>query len=287
MGGSEGYPEKTIRQKSHILVNERDIFLSDNEKRCDMVLLVAYESIEFWLEIPKLIEIGFFWFLAVRIYNLKKTDLNKLFMIAFLTWSIYTICDLIMWITAANSPTWFIIDNRLRDLQLISAYAFSYMIFYASQLIKSGKKGIKKNMMLIIAGIYLMCAIAFVATDELEITDGVGNVLDPNVWATAPVIVVSPNISLISALFMAIPLILYGVSVATLIRVINQIDDDPALRKRMIYLIIGICLIPLGIIYFAIVLSDPSLYNFWVAFIGRMIWAFSPVFVWRSQKKSD
>ena len=161
------------------------------------------------------------------------------------------------------------------------------MIFYAAQLIKSGKAGIKKNMMLIIAGIYLVCAIAFVATDKLEITDGAGTVLDPSLWATAPRIVVSPNISLISALFMAIPLILYGISVATLIKVINQIDNDPKLRKRMINLIIGICLIPLGIIYFAIVLSDPRLYNFLVAFIGRMIWAFSPVFIWWSQKKID
>jgi len=252
-----------------------------------MVLLISYETIEYWLEIPKLIEIGFFWFLGIRIWNLKKNDLNKLFMIAFFVWSIYTICDLVMWITAANSTTWLFIDNRLRDLQLISAYTFSFLIYYAAQLIKSGKKGMKKTQTLIIAGIYLVCAIAFVATDKLEITDGAGNILDPNLWATAPVIVVSPNITLISAVFMAIPLILYGLSVATLIKVINQIDEDPKLRKRMINLIIGICLMPAGIIYFAIVLSDASLYNFWIALIGRIIWIMSPVFIWQSQKKSN
>ncbi|MHA1521064.1 MAG: hypothetical protein ACTSRK_12850, partial [Promethearchaeota archaeon] len=66
-----------------------------------MVLFTSYATIEYLTAIPKLIEISLFWILGVKIYKSQRTKLNTVYAISFFVWTLYTMSDLIMWITAA------------------------------------------------------------------------------------------------------------------------------------------------------------------------------------------
>lgn len=249
------------------------------------MLLATYATIEFLTAIPKIIEISMFWILGIKIYRSKRTKLNSVYALAFFVWTLYTMSDLIMWITAANSPTWFIIANAVRDVQVISAVVFAFLIYFSTQIIVHGYQGLNWKHIRIIAAIFFVNAILIAVVDKLEVFDANNNLLPQSQWDTAPLVVVSPNITWKTILLMAIPLSLYIQSVIALLKLIHQHVDDHALKKRMLNLIIGIILIPTGIVYFATVLGIPNLYNIVMITIGRSLWIAAPIFIWRSQQK--
>ncbi|MHA1674196.1 MAG: hypothetical protein ACTSYI_11290, partial [Promethearchaeota archaeon] len=124
-----------------------------------MVLLANYATIEYITAIPKLIEISLFWILGAKIYRSKRTKLNTVYAISFFVWSLYTMSDLIMWVSAANSPTWLIIDNVIRDIQVISAVVFAFLIYFSTQIVVKGYNGLNWKQVYIMASIFLIIAI--------------------------------------------------------------------------------------------------------------------------------
>ncbi|WP_457556850.1 hypothetical protein [Candidatus Harpocratesius sp.] len=249
------------------------------------MLGAVYASIEYFTEIPKLIEISLFWILGIKIYKAKKTKLNLVYAISFFVWSFYTMADLVMWITAANSETWFFIDNRIRDMQVILITVFAFLIYFSTQIVVKGYSGLNWKQIYIIGSVFLVIAITASITDKLIIQDEVGNVLSPSQWDSAPMVIVSANISSITMILMAIPLLLYAQSIWVLFKMISQNVDDKKLKIKMFNLIIGISLIPTGVVYFAVILAIPGFYSFVAVIFGRIFWILAPVFIWRSQKK--
>ncbi|TFH30900.1 MAG: hypothetical protein E4G98_01170 [Promethearchaeota archaeon] len=250
-----------------------------------MVLLATYATIEYLTAIPKLIEISLFWILGVKIYRSKRTKLNTIYAISFFIWTLYTMSDLIMWITAANSPTWLIIDNVIRDIQVISAVIFAFLIYFSTQIVVKGYNGLNWKQIYIMASIFLMIAVLVALVDRLDVYDANNQLLDPSQWDTEPIVVISPNMGWKTMILMGIPLILYVQSVIALFKLIRDHVDDVGLKYQMYNLIVGIALIPIGILYFAVVLSIPNWYNIVVITIGRSLWIAAPIFIWRSQQK--
>ncbi|MHA1584267.1 MAG: hypothetical protein ACTSVU_01300 [Promethearchaeota archaeon] len=246
--------------------------------------MVNYASIEYWLEIPKIIEILIYWVIAYKFFK-KGYKLSKTYSLALIVWSCYTASDLIMWITAANSPTWLIIDNIIRDIQIFAAYGFAFLIYLTTRMIISGLKGLNKKRTLVIFITFLILCIVFVILDRLDVYDANGNLLPQNQWATASVVVVQPNITLLTGSLMVIPFTLYIYSIILLSKVMRKNTEDQDLHRRMLMLILGICLIPLGVLYFAIVLGIPSIYNIATASFGRLIWIAGALLIWFSQKE--
>ncbi|MHA1718757.1 MAG: hypothetical protein ACTSWX_12560 [Promethearchaeota archaeon] len=249
--------------------------------------MANYDPIEYILLIPKIVEISMFIFLAVKIYRSKDYILNKIYSYAFLTWTLYTLSDIVMWTNGANSLTWLFIANRFRDLQVIAATIFAFLMYFSTRIIIVGYQGLNKKKVIFIFMIFLIIAVLLAVTDKLDVYDGNGNLLPSNQWETAPLVVVSPNIGLLTAILMMFPLSLYVVSVVSLIKLVKTKIDDPELKRRMNYLIIGITLIPTGVIYFAIVLGVPNFYNAITGVFGRIIWIIAPVFIWLSQRQKS
>ncbi|MHA1775588.1 MAG: hypothetical protein ACTSWC_02370 [Promethearchaeota archaeon] len=249
------------------------------------MLFAIYNLIEYLTEFPKLIEISLFWILGIKIYHADKSKLNITYTISFFVWTLYTLADLIMWITAANDETWFFIDNIIRDIQVVAAVVFAFLIFFSTQIVVKGYQGLNWKQIYIVGSIFLAIAISIALIDKLVIKDPEGNLLDPSKWNSEPLVIVSANISLVTMILMAFPLILYIHSIWMLVRLISHKVDDKNLRKRMFNLIIGISLIPIGIVYFAIVLAIPGIYNAFMVIIGRIFWILAPIFIWKSQKK--
>ncbi|MHA1612978.1 MAG: hypothetical protein ACTSYU_13050 [Promethearchaeota archaeon] len=251
-----------------------------------MVLFTSYATIEYLTAIPKLIEISLFWILGVKIYKSQRTKLNTVYAISFFVWTLYTMSDLIMWITAANSETWLVIDNVIRDIQVISAVIFAFLIYFSTQIVVNGYNGLKWKQIYIVAFIFLIIAVLVAVVDRLDVYDANNQLLDPSEWDSAPLVVISPNMGWQTMLIMGFPLTLYLQSVIALFKLIRDHVEDVDLKKRMYNLIAGIVLIPAGIIYFAVVLSNPDWYNIVMITIGRSLWIAAPIFIWRSQKKN-
>ena len=247
--------------------------------------MVNYDPIEYILLIPKIIEILMFVFLAIKIYRSKDYILNKIYCYAFLTWTLYTLSDIIMWSNGANSITWLFIANRFRDLQVIAATIFAFLMYFSTRIIIVGYKGLNKKKIISLFIIFLIIAILLAITDSLDVYDGDGILLTSDEWESADLVVVSPNIGIVTAILMMVPLFLYIVSVVSLIKLVKTKIEDPDLKKRMNYLIVGISLIPIGVIYFAIILGFPNIYNAFTGILGRIIWIIAPIFVWLSQRQ--
>ncbi|MHA1522504.1 MAG: hypothetical protein ACTSRK_20235 [Promethearchaeota archaeon] len=240
-----------------------------------MVLLANYATIEYLTAIPKLIEISLFWILGVKIYKSQRTKLNTVYAISFFVWTLYTMSDLIMWITAA-----------IRDIQVISAVIFAFLIYFSTQIVVNGYNGLKWKQIYIVAFIFLIIAVLVAVVDRLDVYDANNQLLDPSEWDSALLVVISPNMGWQTMLLMGFPLTLYVQSVIALFKLIRDHVEDVDLKKRMYNLIAGIVLIPAGIIYFAVVLSNPDWYNIVMITIGRSLWIAAPIFIWRSQKKN-
>ncbi len=251
-----------------------------------MVLFANYATIEYLTAIPKLIEISLFWILGVKIYRSKHTKLNTVYAISFFIWTLYTMSDLIMWITAANSETWLVVDNVIRDIQVISAVIFAFLIYFSTQIVVKGYNGLKWKQIYIVAFLFLVIAIMVAVVDRLDVYDANNQLLDPSEWDSAPLVIISPNMGWETMILMGIPLALYVQSVIALFKLIRDHVDDAELKNRMYNLIAGIVLIPAGILYFAVVLSNPDWYNIVMITIGRCLWIAAPIFIWRSQKKN-
>ncbi|MHA1672277.1 MAG: hypothetical protein ACTSYI_01490, partial [Promethearchaeota archaeon] len=160
----------------------------------------------------------------------------------------------------------------------------AFLIYFSTQIVVKGYNGLNWKQVYIMASIFLIIAILVAVVDRLDVYDANNNLLDPSEWDSAPLVVISPNMGWKTMILMGIPLILYVQSVVSLFRLIRNHVEDTELKNRMYNLIVGISLIPTGVIYFAVVLSNPDWYNIVMITIGRSLWIAAPIFIWRSQK---
>jgi hypothetical protein len=249
--------------------------------------MVTYNPVEYFILIPKIVEYIMFLILAIKTYRMKDYIVNKVIGLAFFVWTFYTFSDLIQWITGANSITMLAIANGIRDVQIFAAMIFAYLIFLDTEIIKFGEGGIDKKKLKIILGVYIILTILLVATESLyvaDVTDPEKLPLPPELWETTAMIEVTSNLSLITAILMVFPLILYAKSISTLYKIAKKSQPDN--KRKMIQLIVGITLIPVGIIYFAIVIGIGLTFILQIIFYstGRFFWVSAAFIIWNSQR---
>ncbi|MHA1723503.1 MAG: hypothetical protein ACTSXH_01485 [Promethearchaeota archaeon] len=245
----------------------------------------TYDPVEFWLYIPKFIEIFCFFFTGIIIYKKKDYIVNKLFGSAMWSWNIYTISDLIIWTHGADSILMLQIVNIVRDIQIFAAITFAYLIYIATQIIEHSVKAINRKKIIIIGAIFYVLGILMITNESIYIRDVEGNVLSPSEWETASIVIVATDIYLFFGALMLFPTILYILSIISLNRVKKR-SNDQALKARMNRLIIGIALVPIGIIYFAIILGLGIVTDTIIWFtLGRLVWILGSIFILSSQLK--
>ncbi|MHA1338561.1 MAG: hypothetical protein ACTSRZ_02355 [Promethearchaeota archaeon] len=242
-----------------------------------------YDPVEYWLYLPKAVEIFCFFITGLIIYKKKKYIVNKLFAIAMWCWNIYTISDLIIWTHGADSITMLKVVNVVRDIQIIAAISFAFLIYFATQVIDQSLKALNKRKIIIIGIIFYALGVIMCLNESIFIQDPDGNILNPSEWETAPLVIVATDINLFFGSLMLLPVILYILSIQSLNRVKKKIED-PISRKRMNRLILGIALLPTGLIYFAIILGLGIVTNTIIWFtIGRAIWIVCALLILSSQ----
>ncbi len=242
-----------------------------------------YDPVEYWLYIPKFVEIFCFFLTGVIIYRKKDYIVNKLFGFAMWSWNIYTISDLIIWTHGADSVLMFNVVNVVRDIQILAAMTFAFLIYFASQVIEYSLKAVNKKKILGIGIVFYALSVLMILNESIYIRDVQGNVLAPSEWESASMVIVATDLNLFFGALMLFPTILYVLSIISLNRVKKR-TDDIALKKRMNRLIIGISLLPIGLIYFALILGIGIVTNTVIWFtLGRFIWIMGSLFILSSQ----
>lgn len=242
-----------------------------------------YDPVEYWLYIPKLIEIFCFFVTGVIIYRKKDYVVNKLFGYTMWSWNIYTISDLIIWTHGADSILMLKVVNAIRDIQIFAAITVAFLIYFAAQVIEHSLKAINKKKIIIIGIIFYALGLLMILNESIYIRDLEGNVLSPTEWESSPMVIVATDMNLFFGALMLFPAFLYIMSIISLNRIRKRMDNV-SLKKRTNRLIIGVSLLPIGLIYFAIILGLGIVMNTIIWFtIGRFIWILCSIFILSSQ----
>ncbi|MHA1341743.1 MAG: hypothetical protein ACTSO2_17365 [Promethearchaeota archaeon] len=107
--------------------------------------------------------------------------------------------------------------------------------------------------------------------------------LMPSEWVSNVHMIITGNINVLFMILMVLPLVLYIMGVATLWGVRKRSSSEEA-RRKMLYLTLGIILIAVGIIYFAVIfaLNVSSYLIFWYT-MGRVFCVMASILIWLSQ----
>ncbi|MHA1897950.1 MAG: hypothetical protein ACTSU2_11195 [Promethearchaeota archaeon] len=248
---------------------------------------VVYSPIEYWLYIPKIIEMSINLFLGIKICRSKKYIVNKIFGSALLVWIIYTASDMIIWTRAADSIVMNNISNVVRDVQIFAATIFAYLIYFGSRVIKTGLKALKIWKMVMIFVVYMVVAGLMAISERIVVKGESGQELEPSEWLPNAHVIITGDINVLFMVLMVLPLVLYIMAVVTLWGVRKRSSSEEA-RRKMLYLTLGIILIAVGIIYFAVIfaLNVNSYLIFWYT-MGRVFWVSASILIWLSQGGKD
>lgn len=242
------------------------------------------DPVEKILLIPKLIELVCFSYVGFRFMKKEKTILNNLFILALLSWIGNIISDIITYIFLAVSPEAYIIANVsyiFNHLFFVFTAFFVYLI--AKVIINSGVyiQEHKKHIIIQVI-IYLIVTFCLTIGSRMYVLDELGIIIDPN---TLPPVGNFTSWEFISTLvypIMAVPLVLYILSLINLVKVAKRISEKNAKRKIQ-SLLIGFALLPVGMLYYITISAvfadkDPIIFM-----IGHVIWTISAFFILFSQ----
>lgn len=254
--------------------------------------MVQIDPISYYLIIPKLIDFILFIFLAFKIKNLRKNYiLNQLYFTAMIGWGVYIFMDIFIWIVAAESSTWFIIGQILRDIQILGLMVLSFSIYQSQRVIRKGTHYLTKKRLIIDFSIYGILSIALIYFDGIELLSNYGDVIlperldDTNFMNSLGIVRISPAITPIVAVISLVPVVIYIYSLIQQLIIAHSIKEK-TLQKRMYILTIGFFCILAGVIYF-ILQNVFGWYGFFIVLVGYIFWGIAPILVWKSQSKKQ
>jgi hypothetical protein len=248
-------------------------------------MVAQYPLFEFWLLIPKIIEIIIFIIFGAKMYLRKGYALKQLFSFALLTWGVYIIIDSIVWITAANSLNAYRVVGVLRDISLFLAILMSFLIFLTAKVIENGIQIIKSKLIIITGIVFLIFTILLNMNDQLVVINQNGVILPPEAFPPTEKVQVVYQITAWTITSSLVPIGVYLYAIVILVKIAKK-TTDPIAKKRMWAMIIGIAMIPLGMVYFIMIGLFGNI-EIVTASIGHFIWIMAAIFIWISQSDHD
>ena len=237
------------------------------------------DPVRIWLIIPKMIVAITFLYFAFKIKHQNDYLLNKIFFFAFLSWAIYNTFDSFSFTFAPASYTSFIICSVLWALQKVMLNTYSGLVYNASNIITYGELRVrKKKNQIIEITLLLISTVLMIIYAPLQVLDGNKNVIDPTTLPPTGVFSSAEGFSIISGIATAIPFIFYIIATVNLSKVIKKTEDSVS-KKKMFVLVIGIDLIPIGLLYFLFRSLFFQTYSIWTSMIGQIFFLISPILV--------
>ncbi len=268
-----------IRNITHTVIN-----LNDPIK---FMILIQTHPLEYVLIFPKLVASALFLMVAIKIYaSNKKYLLNRIFLLTFLSFSLYLLLDIFVYIFAPYSATMLLIANIVFKIQLFILTLYMYMLFLASLIVKNGSESMQSKRVWIIGGILLVLMVFICIFKIIVVLDSNGEVITDLPPVTSGFKATNATgegySDILVLLITGFPLLLDVYTIVLFTQVKNGLQSNDPARKQMVYFIIGIILIPAGLIYF--ILQGMIAFNSYPSIIlGYAIWIASPFFIWKSQ----
>lgn len=246
------------------------------------------DELRLWLIIPKVISTSVFVYFGFKIKHQKKFLLNEILFWAFLSWAIYNFIDCFSFTFAAFSPLSFQICSVFWNIQKFFLLTNTLLIFNAVKVIVYGENKIydMKNHFLEIS-IMIFCLISLIIFVPIEIfylEDGIKNTVDPSDLPYTGVFYVAEKFNGLGGFAAIIPFIYFVVASIQLVKIVKD-TGDKFTKKRILLLIIGIDLTPIGMFYFVIRGLFFPYYTFLTSLIGQFFILMSPVSIYSSLKK--
>jgi hypothetical protein len=231
--------------------------------------------------------------IAIIIKRRSKYILNTLFSFALIGWAIYIGTDTILYQIAPISLLFFNIANMLRDIGMIGISIVPLCYIFAAFLIRDGEEITfhQKRKRLVLAFVVNFAIImGVIMNDSIMVyqknADGTKTLIDPA--TLPPTVPYSVNFDSVS-LWGRIAFIFYLSYVAWYVAAIYlmfivQKRESGVEKQRAIYIMIGILMIPSGIVYYVLLGTfkvPPDIYAI-LDILGHIIWMLSPIMIYLS-----
>ena len=230
--------------------------------------------------------------------------LNKLFIVSFICWGSYMICDAILYPLAAVPFSDYVGDiplesqitgypieyphvyiaQVLRDISMVLVFITAFMYFSSSIVIMKGenwtRKNIFKNSALIFVCLFLVALI--VISDQIGVSKTGNDILVSEKWG-----------SFEGGLSLILLILIFLASAIILFRTMANIENtDSIFRKRTMLIGLGILVVAMGGIYwiiFGITRGSEGVFFtneelLFYTFIGHGIWTISPLLIYAGLK---
>jgi hypothetical protein len=252
----------------------------------------AYPVFELMLFLMKIPNCVISLLLAFKIKRLSNYILNHLYYIAFLGWGVFIGTDGLLFIIAAQSPLLYTVANVLRDVGVIMIALIPLCFVIGGDVINEGEEialHVKRGKMLFTFIINFALSVAMLFTDSIKVYDislpAQWPAIDPASLPPTGNFVVNFDTQSAEGIFGSAMIIVfvgwYAYSVIQMFVVQRGLAG--ARRARARYIMVGVLMIPTGIVYF-IVLGYFQTGVTWdrllLVMLGHVIWMLSPVLVY-------
>lgn len=230
--------------------------------------------------------------IAFKIKGMSRYILNQMFFLAFIGWSVYISTDALLYIVAANNAAAFSFANIMRDVGVFMLAFTPFCFLQASFIIKEGEEIAlheKKKRLIFAFVITFVMALILALTDTIIVRDLTlpgKPIIDPSLLPPSGAFRVTfDSVTVqgqVSTFFILVFVAWYIASV--LLMFIQQSRESGLKKTRSWFIMLGILMIPIGILYFILLpyvfpMSQNANVQPWVNLIGHVIWAMSPVLV--------
>ncbi|MHA1371431.1 MAG: hypothetical protein ACTSWN_13260 [Promethearchaeota archaeon] len=243
----------------------------------------VYDPIKLYMLFIKLMNCILSISIAFRIKKISKYSLNLMFFLAFTGWGIFIGLDGILFVIAPNSLFLYKIANILRDICLAMLGLTSLCFVLSSFVVKEGEvlALFTRRFRLVLAFfLNFFIVLGLILNDHIEIKDKMtGEIIDPSGLPPIIEFYVDFDQNIFAYIFYCTFVFWYVLAVVSIFHTQKQTTGISKLKVR--WIMIGMIMIPAGIIYFVIIafLKTASGSVLGLMVIGQVIWACSPIFV--------
>jgi hypothetical protein len=237
--------------------------------------------------LPVKLVVGIIFVIFSVQFRRKEYILNQIFGWAFISWAAYMLIDSFVFAFAPLSPLIYYICRGLWVIQLFALVFYAFFIFNAVKVIKYGEWIFEKKKELFFEiGVTILVALLLAINSPLTILDANKHRVDPNTLPVDFPVSVSEGFTTLGMIISIFPFVIYFISAYFMIRTAQK-TEDPRAKGRMYLLLIGILMIPVGLIYFLLRGIFFPIYTFPVSLVGQLFYMSVPFLVFLALRKTD
>lgn len=249
-------------------------------------MAVVVDPVRVWLIFPKLLVAAAYLTFGTIIYRKRDYVLNKVFFAAFVSWAVYNGLDAFSNTFAASSVTWFRACSIMWTIQMFALYAYAFLIWQAARIIKESEWGLNNRLVVTVFVVFMVLAGVLAWTAPLQVLDEAGTPIPPGDLPPAGAFQVTEVFNAWTVLLSLVPFVAYFLAAYHILGVLRKVDDR-ARKRRMIFILVGIMLVPLGALYFMFRSLFFPVYSLGSSLVGQAFFLGAPVFIYLSQRHPD